>query len=145
MNPSDKFRSDAIRPAGSKPLVKDDASTCIPSPHASATDSQLLSALAGLDAGHERQVSTQARRIVLGSAGVLGRQRATSTRSRNLAIAGAILVLLLITPLIWSAVDSLVGDQHLTDTTSQLSLLGLIIGSTLFGAVLIAGWWRRRR
>uniref|UniRef100_E6Q047 Uncharacterized protein n=1 Tax=mine drainage metagenome TaxID=410659 RepID=E6Q047_9ZZZZ len=140
MNPSEK-----VKPAGSKPSVKDDSSANIPSPHASDADHQLLSALAGLDAGHQRQVSAQARRVVLGSAGVLHRQRATSTRSRNLAIAGATLVLLLITPLIWSAVDSLVGDQHLTDTASQLSLLGLIVGSTLFGAVLIAGWWRRRQ
>ncbi len=112
---------------------------------ASGDARDLLTALAGLDADQGQRTAERTRRVVTSSAGNLREQRAVSGRSRNLAIAGAVLVLLLITPLIWSTVDSLVGDQHLTDTTSQLSLLGLLVGSTIFGAMLVAGWWRNRR
>ncbi len=113
--------------------------------YTSAQDTELLTTLTGLDADQGRHAADRTRRVVTSSAGNLREQRAVSGRSRNLAIAGAVLVLLLITPLIWSAVDSLVGDQHLTDTASQLSLLGLLVGSTLIGAMLVAGWWRNRR
>lgn len=112
---------------------------------AAQEDGDLMSALAGLDAGHAQHTAERTRRVVTGSAGNLRERREVSGRSRNLAIAGAVLVLLLITPLIWSTVDSLTGDQHLTDTASELSLLGLLVGSTIFGAMLVAGWWRNRR
>ena len=105
----------------------------------------LISALAGLDAERGRRSALRTRRVVTGSAANLRSQRQSSGRSRNLAIAVAFLVLLLITPLIWSSVDSLVGDQHLTDTASQLSLLGLLVGSALIAAMLVAGWLRNRR
>ncbi len=105
----------------------------------------LMTALTGLDAGETQRVAERTRRVVTGSAGNLRERREVSGRSRNLAIAVAVLVLLLITPLIWSTVDSLMGDQHLTDTASELSLLGLLLGSTIFGAMLVAGWWRNRR
>ncbi len=111
----------------------------------SASDPDLLSALAGLDAEHSRHSALRTRRVVTGSAANLRSQRQSSGRSRNLAIAVAVLVLLLITPLIWSSVDSLLGDQHLTDTSSQLSLLGLLVGSALIAAMLVAGWLRNRR
>lgn len=112
---------------------------------AAKDEADLMTALTGLDAGETQRVAERTRRVVTGSAGNLRERREVSGRSRNLAIAGAVLVLLLITPLIWSTVDSLMGDQHLTDTTSELSLLGLLVGSTIFGAMLVAGWWRNRR
>ena len=110
-----------------------------------AADAKLLSALAGLDAAQSREAAIHTRRVVTGSAANLRQRRLSSGRSRNLAIAGVVLVLLLITPLIWSSVDSLMGDQHITDTASELSLLGLLVGSTLIAAMLVAGWLRNRR
>ena len=100
------------------------------SQRAAKEQGDLMSALTGLDAGQTQQVAERTRRVVTGSAGNLRERREVSGRSRNLAIAGAVLVLLLITPLIWSTVDSLTGDQHLTDTASELSLLGLLVGPT---------------
>ncbi len=114
-------------------------------PEPRATNPELISALAGLDANHSRHSALRTRRVVTGSAANLQSQRQSSGRSRNLAIAGVVVVLLLITPLIWYSVDSLVGDQHLTDTVSQLSLLGLLVGSALIAAMLVAGRWRNRR
>lgn len=114
-------------------------------PTGPASDPELISALAGLDAEHSRLSALRTRRVVTGSAANLQSQRQSSGRSRNLAIAGVVVVLLLMTPLIWSSVDSLIGDQHLTDTASELSLLGLLVGSALIAAMLVAGRWRNRR
>ena len=116
-------------------MRRDEDRSGVSSQRAAQEDGDLMSALTGLDAGQAQHAAERTRRVVTGSAGNLRERREVSGRSRNLAIAGAVLVLLLITPLIWSTVDSLTGDQHLTDTASELSLLGLLVGSTIFGAM----------
>jgi hypothetical protein len=55
-----------------------------------------------------------------------------------------LIVLLLIAPLLWEAVDSLIAGEHLADPGSQLSLLACIVCPTILAAVLVAGWMKRR-
>ncbi len=104
----------------------------------------LISALSGLDANRARAVAHRTRRVVMSSGGVLREQKLTGHRARAFALAGTILVLLLIAPLIWEAVDSLIAGEHLADPGSQLSLWACIVCPTFLAAALVAGWWKHR-
>jgi hypothetical protein len=104
----------------------------------------LIAGINGLDANRERAVAYRTRRVVMSSAGVLKERKKIGSRARAFALAGTILVLLLIAPLAWEATDSLIAGEHLTDPGSQLSLWACIVCPTLLAAVLVAGWWRHR-
>ena len=104
----------------------------------------LLAALTGKDANRDRAVAQRTRRVVLSSHGVLQEQKQNRTRIRGMALGVAVMFLLLIAPLVWEATDSLIAGEHLGDPGSQLSIWACIVCSTLLGAALIAGWWRRR-
>jgi len=105
---------------------------------------ELLNALAGKEADRDRAVTQRTRRVVLGSLGVVREQRANKSRARAVALAVTILVLLLIAPLVWEVTDSFIAGEHLGDPGNQWSLLAIIVCPTLLGAVMIAGWWRKR-
>ncbi len=106
--------------------------------------STVLRSLSGRDADRERRVAMRTRRVVAGSLGVIRNQRQQGMRARAVAVGVGFVLLLLITPLVWEATDSLVAGEHLTDPGSQLSLWACILCPTILGAALIAGWWRQR-
>ena len=106
--------------------------------------SDLLAGLTGKDANRDREVAQRTRRVVLSSHGVLQEQKQDKSRARAVALGIAVLFLLLIAPLVWEATDSLIAGEHLGDPGSQLSLWACVVCSTLLGAALVAGWWRRR-
>lgn len=104
----------------------------------------LLCALTGKDAERDRAVAQRTRRVVLGSLGVIQEQKANKSRARALALAFALVLLLLIAPLLWEATDSLIAGEHFGDPGSQWSLWAAIACPTLLGAMVVAGWWRKR-
>jgi hypothetical protein len=104
----------------------------------------LLRALAGKDAERDRAVAQRTRRVVIGSLGVIQEQKANKSRARALALAFALVLLLLIAPLLWEATDSLIAGEHFGDPGSQWSLWAAIACPTLLGAMVVAGWWRKR-
>jgi hypothetical protein len=106
--------------------------------------SELLSALAGREANRERAVAHRTRRVVLGSLGVMREQKQDRSRTRSLALAGALVILLLIAPLLWEVTDSFIAGEHLGDPGSQLSMWACIVCPTLLAAALVAGWWKHR-
>jgi len=106
--------------------------------------SELISALTGLDANRDRDVSLRTRRVIMSSLGVLREQKQDKSRARGVALAFTLLILLLIAPLLWEATDSLIAGEHLGDPGNQLSLWACLVCTTLLGAALVAGWWRRR-
>jgi hypothetical protein len=112
--------------------------------HAAASTSELLSALTGREANRERVVAHRTRRVVLSSLGVLKERKQVGTRMRSVTVAISLVVLLLIGPLLWEAIDSLIAGEHLADPGSQLSLLACIVCPTFLAAALVAGWWRHR-
>lgn len=105
----------------------------------------LLSALAGTDAGRERAVAENTRRVVLASAGVMKDQREDRKRSRSLALAGFLLVLLALGPFVWRVADDLIGGEHWSDMATQTSLWVCVACPALLAAALVAGWSRIRR
>jgi len=107
-------------------------------------DSRLISALAGTEGDRERAVAYRTRRVVLGSLGVIKEQKEDRSRARAIALAITVLVLALMAPLVWEVTESFFAGERLGDPGSQLSLWACILCPTLLGAVLVAGWMRKR-
>jgi hypothetical protein len=107
-----------------------------------STKSDLLAALAGKQAGRERFVAERARRVVMASAGVMRDQRADRKRSKSLALAGFVVMLLAIGPFIWRVADDVIGGEHWSDMATQTSLWVCLLCPALLAAALVAGWSR---
>ena len=96
------------------------------------------------DAGRDRDVAKATRRVVMASLGVMQDQKALRTRNRSLALAATLVVLLIIGPLAWLAVDHFITGGHLGDLTTEFSLWVCILCPALLAAALVAGWLRNR-
>ena len=102
----------------------------------------LLSALAGKQAVRERAVAHKTRRVVSTSLGVMQEQQAGRKRSRALALAALLLVLLALGPFAWHVTDGLLGGEHMADIFTQTSLWICILCPVILAAVIVAGWAR---
>jgi hypothetical protein len=104
----------------------------------------LLSALAGNQAGRERAVAHRTRRVVLASLGVMQDRKAVRKRSRSLALASILLVVMALGPFVWRVYDEFIGGERLSDIATQLSLWVCILCPALLAAALVAGWARNK-
>jgi hypothetical protein len=104
----------------------------------------LVSALAGKQAGREQAVAYRTRRVVLASHGVMQDQKAGRKRSRALALASILLVVLAMGPFIWRVTDDIVGGEHWGDVATQGGLWISILLPALVAAALVAGWMRQK-
>jgi len=105
----------------------------------------LLSALAGNQAGRDRAVAYKTRRVVMASLGVMQDQKAGRKRSRAVALASILLVILALGPFFWRVADDLIGGEHIGDIATQTSLWVCILCPALLAAALVAGWSRDKR
>ncbi len=108
-------------------------------------DGDLLAALAGKQAAHDRTLAQTTRRVVLTSMGVMEQQRAGRQRSRALAIAASLLALLALGPFVWRVTDDIIGGEHFADVATQMSLWICILCPATLAAVLVAGRARSRK
>jgi len=104
----------------------------------------LISALAGNQAGRERVVAHHTRRVVLASLGVMQEQKAGRKRGRSVALAIILLVLLALGPFVWRVADDLIEGEPMNDVASQFSLLVCILCPALVAAAMVVGWVRRK-
>jgi hypothetical protein len=117
---------------------------CAPSVGADEANRDLLSALAGMQAGRERAVGESTRRVVMASLGVMRDQEAGRKRTRSLAIASFLLVALALGPFVWRLADDLISGEMIGDIATQISLWACILCPALLAAFVIAGWSRRK-
>jgi hypothetical protein len=111
---------------------------------AGTPDGDLLTALAGAQAGRERAVAHRTRRVVLASLGVMQEQQAGRRRIRAVAMAATLVILLVVGPLVWWTIYNLNAGEHLGEITCQLSLWVCILCPALVAAALVAGWLKHR-
>lgn len=109
-----------------------------------AVDPELLSALAGTEAARDGAVASRTRRVVLSSLGLMQEQQAGRKRTRAVALAGILLVLLALGPFIWRVTQDLISGELLSDPATQFSLMICLFCPALVAAFLVAGWLRRR-
>ena len=104
----------------------------------------LLEALSGKQAGRDRAVAENTRRVVMASLGVMQDQKAGRKRTRSLALASLVLALLALGPFVWRVADDLIGGEHISDMATQTSLWVCVLCPAILAAVLVAGWPRSR-
>lgn len=104
----------------------------------------LLSALAGKQAGKERAIADRTRRVVLTSLGVLREQKVDRKRQSSLALVALVLFLVFLGPFLWKLTDELIGGELIGDYTVQITLGAVAVSSATLAAMLIAGQLRRR-
>jgi hypothetical protein len=107
------------------------------------SDRDLLAALTGTQASHERAIAYRTRRVVAASLGVMQEQKAGRRRTRSLALASILLVILAMGPFVWRVTDDVIGGEHWSDMATQTSLWVCILLPAVLAAALVAGWLRR--
>jgi hypothetical protein len=104
----------------------------------------LVSALAGNQAGRERTVAQNTSRVVMASLGLMREQKAGRKRGRALALASILLVVLALGPFFWRVADDLIDGELFCDLATRFSLWVCILCPALLAAALVAGWSRRK-
>jgi hypothetical protein len=107
-------------------------------------DREILGALSGVDADHDRGVAHRTRRVVSTSLGVIKEQKAGRRRIRAITLAATLLVFFVVGPPVWWVADSLIEEEHLTTLISQLAVWGFFFSTALLASALLAGWLRRK-
>jgi hypothetical protein len=107
-------------------------------------ENELLSSLAGHQAGRDCALAYRTCRVVNASQGLMQEQRAGRKRIRSVALAATLLMVLCLGPLVWWAVDTLIAGERLCDMTSQIALWVCILCPALVASALLAGWVRNR-
>jgi hypothetical protein len=102
-------------------------------------DSGLLSILTGVNATAGQTIAMKTRRNVMSNLMTQKEQQKARRRNVTLTLAALFGVFLIITPVIWNLVDEMLGEEHIGDVGSQMTLAALVLIPAALAA-LFAGW-----
>lgn len=105
-------------------------------------DVKLLDALAGLDAEADMAVVQRTRRAVMESATQMREARTRARRQVALALAGLVVVLMFLTPMLWIIADEAFNGESWLDASGLTSLLVATMAFSIFAA--LAAQWRKQ-
>jgi hypothetical protein len=108
------------------------------------TNPDLVKTLAGVQASRECASAHRTRRVVMASMGVMQEQKAGQQRNRALALAAILVLVFVLAPLVWWAMDTLNAGGRLTDFRCEFSVWIFFVGAAILGSALLAGWLRSR-
>lgn len=104
----------------------------------------LIETAAGFQGDSARATADKTRRVVMTSAGVMQEQSAGRKKTRAMALAATLVVFFVVAPPIWWIAESLIEEEHVTSTLSELAVWGFFSVTALLASALLAGWLRRR-
>ncbi len=102
-------------------------------------DSSLVEALTGLRTEQNQAIVQKTRRAVRGS--MIDSVARKRNRKRNAGIATLVagIILVLLSPALWSGIDDLVSGEYIADLTPMMTFLVVVFFSAVLAA-LVAGW-----
>jgi hypothetical protein len=106
-------------------------------------DTQLIDALAGLDAQADLAVVQRTRRAVMEAAHKMSAGEVRSRRQAGIVLLAFVGLAVLLTPAIWSVVDDLFNGEHFQDMPAMTMSLIVTLFSAIFAALIVH--WRSRR
>ncbi len=102
-------------------------------------DSSLIEALAGLRTDQDHAVVDKTRRAVRGSMIDTVARKQNRKRNAGIAMLVAAVILVLLSPALWSGIDDLISGEYIADLTPMMTFLVVVFFSAVLAA-LIAGW-----
>ncbi len=107
-------------------------------------DPQLVEMLAGMNASADMLVVQRTRRAVMLAAAELREQRSRNRRNTAIAVLTIAVLVMLLTPAIWSTMDDFSSGGDFFEAHSMMMVLSLILFLTVLGALLVGlrGQWQ---
>jgi cytochrome bd-type quinol oxidase subunit 2 len=100
-------------------------------------DPQMVEMLCGMNASADLAVVQRTRRAVLQAATELREQRSRNRRNTAIAALTVAVLVMVLTPAIWSTMDDFLGGSDFFEAHSMMTMLVFMLFSTILGALLI--------
>ena len=110
-----------------------------------APDRQLISALSGLDAQADLALVQRTRRAVMEAAHQIRAAETRGRRQAGIVIMAVLVLVLLLTPAVWTIADDLFSGEHFQDLPAMTMSLVVTLFSALFAALIVHLRSRRAR
>lgn len=101
-------------------------------------DPQIVEMLAGMNATADMMVVQRTRRAVMQAAAELREQQRRSRRNTGIVLATVAVLVMVLTPAIWSTVDDFLGGEQWFDLPDMVMVLVLLLFSTIVAALIIS-------
>lgn len=109
-----------------------------------APDTELLDAMAGLDAGSDMAVVERTRRAVLETANQMRETRSRTRRRIGFALLGLLALLMFLTPMLWVIAEETFSGESWLGVPSLTALLAVTMALSIFTALAVQ-WQKQSR